>query len=88
MVKNLTRSFWAICVVCCGVPQRLALVPGQFYKINSSGKIGKLTGCLHLSNVLLQVVSLLDDLIDHVVHGQPSLHVPASPSMSNLINLM
>lgn len=36
-----------------------------------------LTGSLHLGDVLLEVVSLLDDLIDHVVHGQPSLHVPA-----------
>lgn len=34
------------------------------------------TWCLDLSDVLLKVVTLLDDFIDHVVHSKSPLHVP------------
>lgn len=88
IVNNLTRSESASRLVSCGVPQGLVLNPSHLKKKkkkHSSGKIGKLTRCLHLTDVLLEVVSLLDDLIDHVVHGQPSLHVPAETQQVKLI---
>lgn len=83
LVKNLTRCCGPYDVFLWRTP-KTGSRPGHFYKINILAETGKLTRCLHLRNVLLEVVSLLDDLIDHVVHGQPSLHVPAQSKQSKL----